>query len=72
MSDQHEAEDEHPGLAAAAVDGGRLAEPSCTMNAPTTGPYSVPRPPTSADSTIITLPRMVNAPSGLRKVRKYA
>ena len=45
---------------------------SATMNAPTTGPYRVPRPPTSADSTIITLPRIANAPSGLRNVRKYA
>ena len=32
----------------------------------------MPRPPTSADSTIITLPRIANEPTGLRNVRKYA
>ena len=38
------------------------------MNAPITGPNRVPRPPTSAASTIITLLRMLNMPGGFKKV----
>ena len=33
-------------------------------NAPSTGPHSVPRPPSITDSTICTLSRMLNMPSG--------
>ena len=38
------------------------------MNAPSTGPQSVARPPSSSDRTIWTLSRMLNIPSGSMKL----
>ena len=39
------------------------------MNAPSTGPHSVARPPSSTDRMICTLMTMSNIPRGSMKVR---